>query len=708
MRIAFVVDVNWALGRIATAVARAINANASEHGHHVDVYPGCGGASNSVPESTWATYDIIYVSEWDWKRTFEQAHWTVLHKYKSRMVFGAHSVLQFVSMDISQWSGDGVGYNHWMSAETVDAFLTLKTPMSKTLRQWFECNAPVVGAVSNQIVQALRCHLRNNHRVNVVPTHCGVDDGVVERHVQRLTEALSAAAAATTTTSLDGGPDDPKTILPLRVLIGTPPNRARHAYDAKRLWIVNRLRDMLSSEDIIIVGPENQLSLEQMDAWYDAQSETADVILCTSHSEGNPLSLIEGGGRGLIAVTTQVGISRELITHGKNGYIIPPGPDDKVVQDLADTLRQIRNMSATERLRMRYNMVTEIYKYWRWSVVAQEWLQFFMLAHYRLQQQQQQQHGIHAANATNGIEHQPTSLSDTPTFNKLCDNAVMWGSSTYSTFKQNADYTAVMGNMSTDIAKLYHAEYVRLASEPTPWQHVLKSERLLRECARSDSIGTPDNVQPYEFDTLDSRITLSVSPGVLRYMYQMAQIFVECGLPDMTTPASAWRVAEIGPAYGALCWNVFNAIGDRLKSYTAYELSPHARLMQRCLKQLTADHVDTQQRLVSWLTFVSPDNVEWSTSSPSSSPPPPTCSQKDVYDLVVSHYALSECTPQVIDMYVNTVIRGSKRGILTIHVLSLDQIDALTAKIAAVVPGTVSVVAEYPVTSLINRCIIWK
>jgi len=714
MRIAFVVDLHWAFGRIATAVANAINARENEHGHHADVYHGCGNAPNSIPLSTWQTYDIIYVPEWDWKRTISHCPWSILSQLHPRIVFGAHSVLQFVSMDVADWSSDGIGFEQAVTKDSIDQFLSGETPMSVQLVRWFQQHGPVVGAVSQQIIDALRVHLGHDPRVNVVPTHCGVSDEVVERSMQRLQKLMHEEEENSASNASNNRP--------LRVIIGTPPNRARHAYDAKRLWIVDTLRAMLKGEDIEICGPETQLSFAEMDQWYDTQADTADVVLCTSHSEGNPLVLIEGGGRGLIAVTTNVGVAPELITEGWNGYIVtapPPSADDTnhhpctpafrddcLVQGLVAALRHLHDMPRSERLKMRHNMLTRIHQRWRWSVVVQEWLQFFMLAYYR------RQFPFPAAPVLSSSTAVATSVCDTVAFKQICDRAVSYDD-IFQSFKVQPPFRQIMEHLSLDQAKLYHGEFERLVLESQQKEddrHGLLSymtEQCLQSLVHNDTLGSPSNVESYPF-SCDSppqkTISLGASPSTLRYMCQMAHIVHLFGTPpfyskeESTTPTFWRRIAEIGPGYGGLCWMLFATFGADITSYTAYELSATARLMQKYLKRL-----DPAQELwqIDTMRYVYADTADWVARAKQDR------ARHGPYDLVLSHYGLSGCTAEVIDAYVDVVIRESKRGYLTVHRLPLPEIDALADKIRAVVQEPVHIVEEKPSTSPNNRCIVW-
>jgi glycosyltransferase involved in cell wall biosynthesis len=72
----------------------------------------------------------------------------------------------------------------------------------------------------------------------------------------------------------------------------------------------------------------------------------ADVFVMPSLSEGLPLALLEAMYVGLPVVASQVGGIKSIITHGENGYLVPPGNFDAISSALID-IRE--NYEARER-----------------------------------------------------------------------------------------------------------------------------------------------------------------------------------------------------------------------------------------------------------------------------------------------------------------------------------------------------------------------
>jgi glycosyltransferase involved in cell wall biosynthesis len=50
-----------------------------------------------------------------------------------------------------------------------------------------------------------------------------------------------------------------------------------------------------------------------------------DVVICCSRNEGTPLALIEAMAAGVPVISTDVGGVGDLVSHGKTGWLVPPG-----------------------------------------------------------------------------------------------------------------------------------------------------------------------------------------------------------------------------------------------------------------------------------------------------------------------------------------------------------------------------------------------
>ena len=108
-----------------------------------------------------------------------------------------------------------------------------------------------------------------------------------------------------------------------------------------------------------------------------------------------------------------------------------------------------------------------------------------------------------------------------------------------------------------------------------------------------------------------------------------------------------WDVVEIGAGYGGQC-KIINDLYD-FSSYTIYDLEPVARLAQKYLRRVGSFAVD-KLRLADFRRLGQ--------------------DKRRMYDLVISNWALSECTKEIQDLYIEHVLRRSRRGYITYNQIS--------------------------------------
>jgi len=171
------------------------------------------------------------------------------------------------------------------------------------------------------------------------------------------------------------------------------------------------------------------------------------------------------------------------------------------------------------------------------------------------------------------------------------------------------------------------SEYRAIVLAQTP--ELLDHLATFRE---NDAIGDPDTA-PYPEGM--------ISPTTWRYIKVLSDLKMLFGSLD------GWHVAEVGIGYGGQC-KLVNDLYN-LGSYTFYDLDPVSRLGEKYLRQASS-------RAIGKLRIA--DFQELGQTAP------------ETYDLVISNWALSECTKAVQDPYIEHVLRRSRHGYITYNQIS--------------------------------------
>jgi putative sugar O-methyltransferase len=170
-------------------------------------------------------------------------------------------------------------------------------------------------------------------------------------------------------------------------------------------------------------------------------------------------------------------------------------------------------------------------------------------------------------------------------------------------------------------------EYRRIALAQTPG--LLEHLDAFRQ---NDDFGSPVTAEYPEG---------AISPTTWRYIKVVSDLRMLFGSLD------GWHIVEIGVGYGGQC----KVIGDvfDVASYTMYDLEPVCALADKYLRRAGS-------RAAERLTLADfrrlghdPDRT---------------------YDLVISNWALSECTKAIQDRYIEHVLRRARRGYITYNQIS--------------------------------------
>jgi glycosyltransferase involved in cell wall biosynthesis len=95
--------------------------------------------------------------------------------------------------------------------------------------------------------------------------------------------------------------------------------------------VMQQINSYELAEQIHILGPLNE---EQV----AAQLKRSHLLVLPSLYEGFGIAYLEGMGYGLPAIATTAGAAHEIISHGENGYLVPPGDANSLASCLQEML----------------------------------------------------------------------------------------------------------------------------------------------------------------------------------------------------------------------------------------------------------------------------------------------------------------------------------------------------------------------------------
>ena len=257
---------------------------------------------------------------------------------------------------------------------------------------------------------------------------------------------------------------------------------------------------------------------------------------------------------------------------------------------------------------------------------------------------------------------QSSSASDNGAYPAFCVAAAN-DESLFATFRREPTYLQIVEHFGYDDGLTFLNSIKSRAPE------------LLRNVDRfrtNDMHGSP---VVYEYADLGE-----LSPSTLRYICHLANILEH--FPDL----SGARVIEIGGGYGGLCDIVTSWVN--IASYTLVDL-PQAMLLQDAW--LTHTMLAEQRKKVSFWNVLSgelPPNEE--------------------FDLVISNFAFTECTPAIQDAYLEEIARRSKAGFILYNVRPESYHPAvLISKLQRCVQSAVKSFPETPSTAATNFLLVY-
>lgn len=215
-----------------------------------------------------------------------------------------------------------------------------------------------------------------------------------------------------------------------------------------------------------------------------------------------------------------------------------------------------------------------------------------------------------------------TSISDDDGLYLDCVRSALSDEAIFNNFRM------MPGIRDTVEGKVRHGETYRTAAlrqSPHLWDY-------LDRFKTSDAVGNPETMEFPEG---------AIGGATWRYIKVLSDLQTLFGSLD------GWRIAEIGVGYGGQC----KIIGDvhDVAAYVMFDLEPVLRLSRKYLERVGSPVIDR-------LMFADFQRLGET--------------QTDSYDLVISNFALSECTKEIQDRYVEGVLRRSRCGYITYNQIS--------------------------------------
>lgn len=211
-----------------------------------------------------------------------------------------------------------------------------------------------------------------------------------------------------------------------------------------------------------------------------------------------------------------------------------------------------------------------------------------------------------------------TSASDENFYREICRKAVE-NDYYFANFKDIQDYRQILEHLGKDHGYLY----LEVIKQQTP--EFLSQIELFK---KNDLYGNP---RKDDFTGIFPGIG-TISSTTLRYLKVASDQKLAYG-----NSLNGMSIVEIGGGYGGQC--LILSLICQFKDYTIIDLPEALALTKKYLEKHNVHNVIYK-------------------------PMDETISDKN-YDLVISNYAFSECSPEMRNKYVREVLSHSKRGYLT-------------------------------------------
>ena len=253
---------------------------------------------------------------------------------------------------------------------------------------------------------------------------------------------------------------------------------------------------------------------------------------------------------------------------------------------------------------------------------------------------------------TNNSNTHPSSTSDNMDYTSVCKLAATTDEH-FSNFKRNKEYNKILEHVSPPQGEAYY----RHISSPD----ILKNFDKFKV---NDIFGGP-NLSVYDFGVF--------SPSTLRYVKVLDDL-ENFQLNDV-------NIVEIGAGYGGQ-YTVMRQM-FKPKKYTFVDLPDTLNLIKKYVGLLKLDDIELE-----YLTYQD-------LNAPIHS------------HLLISNYAISECSKAVQDVYINNIVHHAKHGYITYNTLVVNEMIYSDVEFISKLPFAVEKTDETPSFFHKNVLIYW-
>jgi glycosyltransferase involved in cell wall biosynthesis len=317
MKIAIWTYTKWAFGQVHRAIAKYSK-------HQVNLIDwGIRWRAD-----TFKDYDLIHIPTLENYHTFIRGYPNLKHK----ACCSIRGKAELWNYDPFSWT------RHTTSAEIIDTGILPGGVVS------FINETPKIACINKELIDLIQCQTN----ASVASVQIGVDKDIFWKPISKDSNRL-------------------------RVICPTARAdvfKSEHCYNVKRWNLVLEIEKQLPNVDFVFY--EKRLSIDDIANFY-AQG---DIILCLSHSEGNPLGPMEAAMGGVLPIVTPVGCMPEVFKNGHDAFILHALDDASVVEECVARIKELD--TNRERLRqMRIEAQNTIVGTRSWEQVIGSWDSFF-------------------------------------------------------------------------------------------------------------------------------------------------------------------------------------------------------------------------------------------------------------------------------------------------------------------------------------------